>query len=225
MAVDVTPDEQDRIEALARSARPLVVVDIDEVVLEFVAPFMAFLDANGHELRPTSFRLTGNIYAKDSGQVIEKDVVSGFLEAFFGEHDTWQAPVVGARDTLEGIAAAHDADIVFLTAMPPRHHARRRTLLDRHGFDHPMIATEEAKGSAVRALTRDNPGKPVAFIDDLPKNHLSVLDAVPGALALQLMAFEPLRRHLPPMPAGVTSVADWSAVADAIAGHFTRHGR
>ena len=128
------------------------------------------------------------------------------------------------RDTLEAIQTAHGADIVFLTAMPPRHHARRRALLDRHGFAHPMIATEDAKGDAVAALTRHHPQKPVAFIDDLPPNHVSVLRAAPGALGLHLMAFEGLRPHLPAMPEGVKSVRDWPEAAAEIADFLAKRG-
>ena len=225
MAIDVTPQERARIDALARSDRPLIVADIDEVVLEFVAPFMAFLESHGHEYRPTSFRLTGNVYFKETGQASEKVAVSDFLERFFGEHDTWQKPVAGALDTLSEIEQAHKADIVFLTAMPPHHHARRRALLDTHGFTHPMIATKAAKGEAVAELMRHHPGKPVAFIDDLPPNHISVLETVPGALGLQMMAYAPLRPHLPAMPEGVTSVEDWPAAAQAIAEFLAAYGR
>ena len=217
--------EHDLIEALSRSDRPLVVCDIDEVVLEFVAPLMAFLESHGHEYRPVSFKLTGNIYFKETGEAVEKHIVSDFLDRFFGEHDTWQTPVSGALETLAGMQSAHDADVVFLTAMPPRHHARRRALLDAHGFPHPMIATEDAKGEAVAALTRHHPKRPVAFIDDLPPNHISVLGAVPDALGLHLMAYKPLRPHLPAMPQGVTSVEDWPGVAAEFAKFLQARGR
>ena len=106
------PAEKERIQALARSDKPLVVVDIDEVVLEFVAPFMAFLESQGHELRPDSFRLTGNIYFKETGQAAEKHTVSDLLERFFAEHDTWQSPVEGALDTLAEIGVV-DADLDY----------------------------------------------------------------------------------------------------------------
>ncbi|WP_425418651.1 hypothetical protein [Oricola indica] len=220
----MTPAECERIAALARSDRPLIVCDIDEVVLEFVAPFMAFLESHGHELRTTSFRLKGNIYIKETGQPVENEAVSSFLEGFFDVHDAWQKPVDEALETLTEIERTHDADIVFLTAMPPRHHARRRALLDLHGFSHPMIATEDAKGDAVAALTGDRPDRPVAFIDDLPSNHLSVLSAVPGALGLHLMAYKALAPHLPPMPEGVTNVDDWPAAAKAIADYLAARG-
>lgn len=220
----MTPEELYRIEALTHSDKPLVVCDIDEVVLEFVAPFMAFLESHGHELRTDSFRLTGNIYFKETGEAIEHTMVSGFLERFFGEHDSWQNPVEGALDTLAGVQAEHQADVVFLTAMPPRHHGRRRTLLDKYGFSQPMIATEDAKGEAVAALMRHHPQRPVAFIDDLPPNHVSVLEAVPGALGLHLMAYRALAPHLPPMPEGVTSVENWPAAAAAISEFLAGRG-
>lgn len=218
----MTSAELDRIEALSLTDRPLVVVDIDEVVLEFIEPFMAFLESRDHELRPDSFRLTGNIYFRKTGEPSDKESVSGFLEQFFNEHDTWQKPVAGALETLAGIERDHDAAVVFLTAMPPRHHARRRALLDAHGFSHPMIATEDAKGEAVARLTRHHPSRPVAFIDDLPPNHISVLSAVPDALGLHLMAYEGLRPHLPPMPRGVTSVRNWAEAAEAVADYLRR---
>ena len=121
MAVDVTPQERARIEALAHSDRPLIVADIDEVVLEFVAPFMAFLESHGHEYRPTSFHLTGNVYFKETGQASEKETVSDFLERFFGEHDTWQKPVAGALDTLALAIEELDTAADALVAAKTRH--------------------------------------------------------------------------------------------------------
>ena len=55
--------------------RPLIVCDVDDVVLHFFAPFLLFIDAEGHEFLPRSFRLTGNIISKADGVVLEeKDV-------------------------------------------------------------------------------------------------------------------------------------------------------
>jgi hypothetical protein len=65
--------------------RPLIVCDIDEVVLEFVSPFMAYLDHNGHELRATSFPLARkclqpNRRQRDTGRDGERDA-GGFLRS------------------------------------------------------------------------------------------------------------------------------------------------
>jgi hypothetical protein len=219
----MTPEEQQRIESVARSDRPLIVSDIDDVVFEFVKPFMRFLDANGHELRLDSFRLNGNIYIKKTNELADRASVSGFLENFFAEHDDWQTPVDNALESLAALREKHGADIVFLTAMPPHHHARRRALLDLHGFNHPMIATEEAKGEAVRTLLRHNPSRPVAFIDDLPNNHFSVRELAPDTLTLHMIAHEPLKHMLPPLPEGVIEVDTWPQAAEAISAFFETH--
>ena len=134
---------------LSLGERPLIVCDIDEVVLEFVTPFQAYLVHNGHELRPTSFRLNGNVFNRNDGAETPDDEVARLLEDFFACQDGWQTAVISAADSLSRLSG--QADIVFLTAMPPRHRAVRRQLLSRHGFDYPMIATEAAKGPAVQA--------------------------------------------------------------------------
>jgi len=44
--------------------RPLIVCDVDDVVLHFFAPFLTFIDGEGYEFLPRSFRLTGNMSPK-----------------------------------------------------------------------------------------------------------------------------------------------------------------
>ncbi len=47
--------------SLAASTRPLLVCDVDEVILEFLDPFHAYLESVEHRLHPDSFRLHGNV--------------------------------------------------------------------------------------------------------------------------------------------------------------------
>ncbi|MBU4530225.1 MAG: hypothetical protein KUA43_07485 [Hoeflea sp.] len=197
--------------------RPLIVCDIDEVVLEFVTPFQAFLKHNGHELRPTSFRLNGNVFSlADSGETPEEEVAR-LLEAFFAAHDDWQTPVLEAAQSLERLSDV--ADIVFLTAMPPRHRPVRRRLLSRHGFDFPMIATEAAKGPAVLALHGAR-SHPVVFIDDIFVNLQSVRQHVPETLLLNLIANDVFRGLAPHPGDGVDIATDWPHAEKLIRAHF-----
>ncbi|WP_081963908.1 hypothetical protein [Hoeflea sp. BAL378] len=197
--------------------RPLIVCDIDEVVLEFVTPFQAFLTANGHELRPTSFRLNGNVFSLDDGGETPADEVARLLEAFFTGQDAWQTPVLAAADSLARLSG--EADIVFLTAMPPRHRAVRRRLLTLHGFDYPMIATEAAKGPAVLAL-HGSRTHPVVFIDDIFVNLQSVRQHVPGTLLLNLIANDIFRGLAPHPGEGVDIALDWPHAEELIRAHF-----
>ena len=66
--------------------RPLIVCDVDDVVLQFIDPFQLFLESQGHEFLPRSFRLHGNIISKADGTAIEDQQVSRLIEAFFEAH-------------------------------------------------------------------------------------------------------------------------------------------
>ncbi|MDF1607098.1 hypothetical protein PZ897_02805 [Hoeflea sp. YIM 152468] len=202
--------------------RPLIVCDIDEVVLEFVTPFAAFLSHNGHELRANSFRLHGNIFELEAGAETPADEVSRLLELFFESQDEWQTPVVSAADSLARLSG--QADIVFLTAMPPHHRKVRRKLLSSHGFDYPMIATEAPKGPAVLALHGARP-HPVVFVDDIFVNLQSVRTHVPQTLLLNLMANEKFRALAPHPGEGVDIVTDWTHAETLIAAHFDASAR
>lgn len=202
---------------LILTERPLIVCDIDEVVLEFVTPFQAFLEDNGHELRPTSFRLNGNVFSRAHGGETPNAEVAQLLEAFFAAHDNWQTPVLEAAQSLERLS--EEADVVFLTAMPPRHREVRRRLLSRHGFDYPMIATEAAKGPAVLALHGAR-AHPVVFIDDIFVNLQSVRQHVPETLLLNLIANDVFRELAPHPGDGVEIATDWPHAEELIRAHF-----
>jgi len=207
---------------LVLGERPLIVCDIDEVVLEFVTPFQAFLIDQGHELRPTSFRLNGNVFSLAHGTETPKEEVARLLEAFFAGQDDWQTPVLEAAHSLERLS--DQADIVFLTAMPPRHREVRRRLLARHGFDFPMIATEAAKGPAVLALHGSRP-QPVVFIDDIFVNLQSVRTHVPQTLLLNLIANDAFRALAPHPGEGVAIATDWPHAEELIRAHFAAFAR
>jgi hypothetical protein len=195
------------IKAFAESSRPLVVCDVDEVVLEFLDPFDRYLNSVEHRLHPDSFRLHGNIRSISAGIAASDDQVEEMQEAFFASQDKWQTPAPDVVDVLKRLAV--DADIVFLTAMPPRHHDVRRTVLDMHGLTYPMIATEEPKGPVVASLIggRDVPS---VFIDDILRNHGSVRDSAPDCLLIHLMVNAVFRKMLPKAEEHIVVAEDWA---------------
>jgi hypothetical protein len=194
------------LESLSTSKRPLVVCDVDEVVLEFLDPFDRYLNSVGHRLHPDSFRLHGNIRSIAENLVAENEAVERMEEEFFASQDRWQTPARGVDAALRSLS--RDADIVFLTAMPPRHHDIRRTLLDLHGLDFPMIATEEPKGPVVASLI-GNRGVPAVFIDDIIRNLGSVRTHAPGCLLIHLMANQAFRALAPKPDEDIVIAEDW----------------
>lgn len=210
----VDPETLRQIEALSQDRRPLLVSDVDEVVLDFVDPFTRFLASRGYRFASLQFRLTGNVVDTATGALLDAPATDKLLGDFFADQAAWQVPAAGAVAALSRLAER--VEIVLLTAMPHRYHeVRRRHLVDL-GVHWPLLTTEMAKGPALRRLRGDS-GRRVAFVDDLPPNLVSVGAAVPDAHLFHLMAHAGLRALLPPLPPGIVAVADWAAAEPAIA--------
>lgn len=206
------------LDHISLSDRPLVVCDVDDVVLQFATPFEAFLETRGHRLLPRSFKLTGNIVNGADESVVEAPAVKALIDDFFMEQERWQTPFADAVDSLH--ALGKEADLVFLTAMPPRHAEVRRRLLDQLTLSFPMIATEEAKGPVLAALHGARP-LPVAFVDDMVHNLHSVGDHVSDCLLVYLPPPLEIFRFAPEPQETVRRVETWPEAAAVIRTHFT----
>ena len=200
------PETARQIEELAHDDRPLLVLDVDDVVLEFIRPFPNFLEKRGLQLTLKSFHLTGNVAETATGRLVEQAEVTALLDEFFDAQAEWQSVTIGAADALAEID--RHAEIVLLTAMFHRHRAARRAHLDALGLAYPLLTTEMAKGPAVAKL-RGATRRPIAFVDDQPANLLSARESVADAHLFHLMADNSLRDFLPPIPDDITVVEDW----------------
>lgn len=198
------------------SDRPLIICDVDEVALEFVTPFSAYLRFQGLELLPRSFRLTGNVVSRESGRETPAEEVRALLDAFFASQMEWQTP---ADRVAASLSALHDiANILFLTAMPVRHYDVRRALLDRHDLPFPLVATERAKGPLIAHLHGDR-SHPLFFIDDLAPNLHSAKQYAPQATLVHYMANKTFRALAPHAGDDVSSASTWREIEDIITGH------
>ena len=136
------PETARQIAELSRDSRPLLVLGVDEVLLEFVRPFTGFLNARRLDLKTTSFRLHGNVVEMKTGTTLANERVMELLGEFFDVQADWQTAADRAASAIAGLA--DKVEIVFLTAMPHRHRDRRRAHLDALGFPYPLVATEKA---------------------------------------------------------------------------------
>lgn len=212
--MSIDPETLRQIEELSRDDRPLLVLDVDDVILEFIRPFPKYLEQQGFRLELGSFRLQGNVFHLEDGAVAETDRVRELLTSFFDSQSAWQTMTDGAAEAIETIA--RDAEVVLLTAMPHRHRDTRRRYLDEIGLTYPLLTTEMAKGPAIMRLRGDAP-RPVAFVDDMPHNLVSAHEYVPEAHLFHLMADNELRKFLPAVGEGVTVVEDWHDAKPRIA--------
>ena len=209
------PETARQIAELARDTRPLLVLDVDEVLLEFVRPFIGFLGIARAEIRhdvvsPARQHLRRG--DRHAGRQRARRGAARRLLRRAGRLADRRAD--GAAEAIAGLA--EDAEIVMLTAMPHKHRAVRRAHLDALGFPYPLLTTETAKGPAIRQLRGEHP-RPVAFVDDIPHNLVSVRATVADAHLFHLMAHQGMRALLPPLPDGIDVTADWADAGPRIA--------
>ena len=204
---------------VALGDRPLVICDVDDVVLEFLRPFEAYLAATGSRLLPRTFRLHGNIVSLETEEALQDHAVTRLIEDFFDAQERWQTPFPEAVNTLQ--ALDRDFDVVFLTAMPPRFAEQRRRLLDQLQLHFPMIATETPKGPVVKAMHRGRP-LPLAFIDDMAHNLHSVGQHVEDCLLIHMMPDSEIHRLAPKPEGAVQRAADWPHAGEILNAHFRR---
>lgn len=193
--------------------RPLLIVDVDEVLGLFMHGFGRFVAGRGYELRLERFALFQNLYR--AGEREPVDLATGrilFDDFFrFGAEDMEPAP--HAVESLTRLARG--AHIVVLTNAPGHAREPRGRWLARHGIDFPLVINEGPKGAAVAALAARTRG-PAAFVDDLLPNLDSAAEAAPAVRRFQLVADERLRLLAPAAPERHRRIDHWPTLADEL---------
>jgi len=198
--------------------RPLVIVDVDEVLGHFMEGFGDFLAERGLELRVDRFALFQNIYRPGEDQHLEIEEGRRHYDDFFRYGAGAMRVAAGAQDALRHVAER--ASVVILTNAPGQARLSRARWLGRHGMDYPLLLNTGPKGPVAAALAAQARG-PAAFIDDLLPNLDSVETEAPHVTRFQHVADMRLRPLAPAAPDRHTRIDDWdrlrSALLDAIA--------
>lgn len=187
--------------------RPLIVVDADEVLLQFLAGLEAWLPDEGLYLDLKTYQLTGNIRRTSDGGPLEQAAVTTLLKTFHAGPGLDLTAVSGAADALSELS--RHAQIVVLTNIAPELAARRRANLAAHGLDYPVIANSGLKGTAFADLAR-TAAAPAVFVDDIPHHHAAVAEAHPGADQVHLVADPRLFAMAKPAPQAALFTSDWA---------------
>ncbi|MDR3506726.1 MAG: hypothetical protein P4L64_02400 [Caulobacteraceae bacterium] len=194
-------------------ARPLVIVDVDEVLGLFMLGFARFVAEHGYELRLERFALFQNLYRQGETQAVDMETGRNLFNEFFriGAEEMETAPhAVESLAILSG-----GASVVILTNAPDHARAPRARWLARHGMDYPLIINEGPKGGAVAALAAQTSG-PVAFIDDLIPNLDSAAQAAPHVHRFQLVADPRLAKLAPSAPDRHARIDHWPTLRGEI---------
>lgn len=210
----VLPEVLEQIRALPTSSRPLIICDVDEVILHMIAHLEEFLHARDLRFLNHQYRLTGNIGPRSGEAPLAATDVSRHLRAFFDEVSHQQDIVPGADAALKGLSETWD--IVLLTNLPGGHNKpAREKLLAGLGVPFPVVTNSGPKGGAVAALSAQRP-QPVVFIDDSPTNHSSVNASLPSSVQIQFIADARFRANMHQEGHIDLLTGDWQETADFI---------
>lgn len=179
------PRTRTEIEDLRLDGAPLVVCDVDEVVLSFVGGFERHIERRGHFLDPKSYALAGNVKRRSDASALSRAEVEALLEEFFIRDAGRLDLVPGAVESLA--ALARQAQVVLLTNIPAAYRGQRRANLRGHGLDYPVVVNEGPKGPAVAHIAA-RVKEPLFFLDDAPENLRSVAIDVPHARLIHFIA-------------------------------------
>jgi hypothetical protein len=198
-------------------AAPLVIVDVDEVLAQFMLGFGAFIERHGFELRVDRFALFQNIYRP--GETDHLDLIAGkaLFDDFFRDGADDLMPAEGAADALADLSTR--AGVVILTNAPEHGRLARAQWLKTHGFDYPLVINSGPKGPPAAALARRTTG-PSVFIDDLLPQLESVAASAPEVSRFQMVSDTRLRPLAPSAPDRHIRIDHWPDLKTAIEGRL-----
>ncbi|HEX7886191.1 MAG TPA: hypothetical protein VF474_09460 [Phenylobacterium sp.] len=192
--------------------RPLVIVDVDEVLALFMQGFGDFLTGQGLEMRIERFALFQNVYRPGESEHLPIAEGKPLLDAFFATHCHEMEPAPGGIEALNRLSKS--AEILILSNAPPEAERLRTAWLRKHGLAHPLILSSGPKGPIAAALVSQTARKS-AFVDDLLPNLDSVQDHSPRTATFQHVADLRLRQFAPRSDRH-RRIDDWAELAEAI---------
>jgi hypothetical protein len=194
--------------------RPLIVVDVDEVLALFYQGFGRFVAGHGYELRCEKFALFTNLFVPGATEHLEIETGRVLFDEFFRSGSELIDPAPGAAEALA--ALARDAQVVILTNAPEHGRQERARWLKRHGMDYPMLVNSGPKGPVIAELAGQTMAAAV-FVDDILSHLDSCAEAAPRVERFQTVADELLRPLAPTRPEH-TRIDGWDALLPAIQG-------
>jgi hypothetical protein len=216
--MDVThpPAEvQEQLDRLSLdAARPLLAVDVDEVVVGLAGHLAEYAADQGYALRLTGYKLDGALWRYDGTEASAEEFQTIF-RGFFETQTLHQRVYDGAAEALGTLS--RDVEVIILTNVPFYAHDDRIENLRGHGIDFPVVANAGPKGPALRWL-HERAGR-MAFIDDSPAQLASSAKHAPDVARIHFIGDEALRVHLAEVEAAQHHAESWTdlhAIADKV---------
>lgn len=158
-------------------SRPLVICDVDEVIVHFTRDFEDFLAERNYLLETTDLRnLQTAVRPVHGGPKLTDVATIDLVDKFFELRTRTMKPIDRAVEGLR-LLSQH-ADVVMLTNLPHSAGDHRRENLASLGLPFPVITNSGPKGPAINLMAA-KVNAPVVFIDDSPGFIASAYEHAP----------------------------------------------
>ena len=195
--------------------RPLIISDVDDVVVHFLRGFDAYLATHDHVLEATSFAFSGNVRHRHTLKEMPEENVIKLIDDYFIEQTEFMEAIEGAVDSLLSLSGG--ASVVMLTNLP--HHARDKRIrnLQKHGLPFPVITNSGPKGPAIKELASRTTG-PKVFVDDSPNFVRSSFEFAPDVKIVHFLHDERFVKLHEPFDFVSHTTGDWDDARKHIEG-------
>ncbi len=173
---------------------PMLICDVDEVIVHFTSEFEEFLALHDLWLDPRSLALAGNIFKCSNSESVSPEHTNSLVDAFFAERTRNMKPILGAIASVQNIG--RDANVVFLTNLPHFAGDDRRANLAELGLHYPVITNSGPKGPALHNLAARTKA-PVIFVDDSPHFIKSANEHAPHVKLVHFLQDPRFAAHTP----------------------------
>lgn len=191
----ISEPTQKQLAALEISpTKPLVICDVDEVVVHFIRDFEDFISAEKLGLKHGNPSEPYVLFETSTNNSISLTRVNDLIDNFFIQRTRTMKSIVGAVEGLQSLAS--NATVVMLTNLPHSAGDDRRDNLASLGLDYPVITNSGPKGPAILNIARRTKA-PVIFIDDSQHFIQSAFDHAPHVHLVHFLHDERFSKFVP----------------------------
>jgi hypothetical protein len=170
------PTQRQLAELKVSATKPLLISDVDEVIVHFIKEFEEFIGKSDLSLKPGNPADPYHIFEHKTGLRLSTVQAFELVNDFFIKHTRHMKAISGAIEGLN--ALGNHATVVMLTNLPHFAGDDRRANLSMLGLNFPVITNSGPKGPAIRDLA-SRTSAPVVFIDDSQHFIQSAFDHAP----------------------------------------------
>ena len=196
-----------------QQGRPLIAVDVDEVLVVFVDHLARWMQTQGFEMRLQTYQLEGSMFPKGSNDPLPFQECIAMIRRFFDAQVLEQQAIPGGADALSRLSK--HAQIVILTNVPRHATEGRRANLDALSIPFPLVVNQGGKGRAMAWLAHHS-GADCGFVDDSVTQIESVAKWLPESTRIHFAWANFIDRIFPDCAHASERVRSWKDAEAAL---------